>query len=576
MDAFTSLAIALLAGCAASDTRRFPLRTPLTRDTDLDAVFVQCRNAPDKKDKRHVACAPLPYESPFYWDGADNSIFRPLSQTLRPEAKRESVNVNSVDEVPDSAWFQNRIGIRPVEADEIEMAGCSPAQLLEPEVAEDGSWLIDKGRGNGSTPGFRIRVPGKGKYYVKLERAADEPERQSAASVIAASVFHIVGYNAPCEQVLYVRPSIFRLQPGLTYGTYFTNPKPYDQAAFAEDLALATKRDGLIRISASAWIAGHILGPWRYVGTRDDDPNDVVPHEDRRELRGMRVLAAWLGRQDAREANTLDTWIAEPNRPADGSPGRIIHYQLDVGETLGAKWGWDIDRRMGKAYMIDWSTTATDLVTFGVVRRPWDTSRITPGHELFGYFNVRDFDPESWKSEYPNPAFSRMTERDAAWMTRILARFTPEHIATLARMGNFTDPEQTEYLATVLQGRLDKILARYLTRLSPIDNLRVEDAGRLCGVDLARWRRVRDPASFRYRAWIAGGHALNITQGPDGDLCVALAHVAPDGGPSDDASSRYVRVNITNGIAPGPLVAHLYDLGPARGFVLVGIERPER
>ncbi len=32
-------------------------------------------------------------------------------------------------------------------------------------------------------------------------------------------------------------------------------------------------------------------------------------------------------------------------------------------------------------------------------------------------------------------------------------------------------------------------------------------------------------------------------------------------------------VQLTNGVAPGPLAAHLYDLGPARGFKLAGIER---
>jgi hypothetical protein len=56
---------------------------------------------------------------------------------------------------------------------------------------------------------------------------------------------------------------------------------------------------------------------------------------------------------------------------------------------------------------------------------------------------------------------------------------------------------------------------------------------------------------------------------------VTLPHVAPDDGLRDDAGERYVRVRVQDGVARGPLVAHLYDLGPTRGYRLVGIERPE-
>ena len=55
-----------------------------------------------------------------------------------------------------------------------------------------------------------------------------------------------------------------------------------------------------------------------------------------------------------------------------------------------------------------------------------------------------------------------------------------------------------------------------------------------------------------------------------------LPHVAPDGTTADDAPSRYVRVRVEDGVARGPLVAHLYDLGPSRGYRLVGVERPDR
>lgn len=41
------------------------------------------------------------------------------------------------------------------------------------------------------------------------------------------------------------------------------------------------------------------------------------------------------------------------------------------------------------------------------------------------------FQPEKWKTEYPNPAFLRMDAADAIWAARIVARFTDEILAAV-------------------------------------------------------------------------------------------------------------------------------------------------
>ena len=99
-------AISFFLLAAACGGRQYPLREPMTHDTDLRSVWVQCR---EKKDHK-TTCAPEPYVTSLYWDGADNLIFRPLSDALAVRSSAEAVNVNSLDEVPDSAWFiANRI-----------------------------------------------------------------------------------------------------------------------------------------------------------------------------------------------------------------------------------------------------------------------------------------------------------------------------------------------------------------------------------------------------------------------------------------------------------------------------------
>jgi len=569
------LGLGLLAPACASGPRPFPLQAPLARDTDLNSVKVACHQASTEKDPKHVSCAPEEYVSPLAWDGMDNSIFRPLVEVFAVNPGGEAVNANSLDEVADSAWFENRIGVREMSIEELKRGACEPKVMLDGESAGAGAWLIDKGKANGASLGFRVNIPGKGKYLFKTDPKG-QPERATAASAIGAAAYNAVGFNTSCEQVVYFKRSVLKLKPGLRYENNSGITRNFDAAALDSVIAEATKRGEYIRMQASAWLPGELIGPFRYEGTRDDDPNDVIDHRDRRELRGGRLLAALLHHFDAREQNSMDTWIADDKKGApDASPGFVRHYYLDTSDCLGSEWDWDgVSRRMGRSYLLDWGDIGRDFVTLGIPTRPWERVERMPGREKFGYFDVKTFVPEDWKNEYPNPAFSRMTERDGAWMARILAHLTPERLRALTELGRFSDPGDTAYIASVLDGRLERILARYLTRLSPLAQVHVESGSQLCALDLAMWRRVVDPARFRYAARVAGV-SLPIHADTAGKVCVSLPQhqIAPS--VPDSAAERYVVVSVINGVATGPLRAHLYDLG-SRGYQLVGIERPEQ
>src|SRR5579859_3357676 len=565
--ALGAIVIAVVAVACASAQRRFVLRPPFERDTDLQSVNVACHYEPSKKDPKHVSCAPRPYVSPLAWDGIDNSIFRPVSDALAVKTSHEARNATNLDEVADSAWFTNRIGTRDFSVDELRRGACEPSQLLDAENAAPGSWIIDRGKANGASLGFRVNIPGKGKYLFKTD-SAEQPERPSAASVIGAAAYHAVGFFTSCEQVVYFDPAVLKLSPGLRYEDNSGKERDFDQKALDRVFSEATKRGSLVRMQASAWLPGYLLGPFRYEGTRDDDPNDAIDHEDRRELRGGRLLAAWLNHFDAREQNSMDTWLADRSDRPESSPGRVRHYYLDTSDCLGSEWAWDpISRRLGRSYLLDWGDIGSDFVTLGIPTRSWERVRRAPGRAKFGYFDVGTFDPEGWKNEYPNPAFSNMTERDGAWMARILARFTPEMVRALAEMGQFSDPEDTRYLGEVLEGRLQRILERYLTKLSPLDNLRIERSDALCATDPARRRRVRDEASFHYDARSSDGASLAVTTRDDGSVCIALPPAS-----ADESAPRYQVISIANGVAAGVIHVHLYDLG-ARGYQLAGVER---
>ena len=82
-------------------------------------------------------------------------------------------------------------------------------------------------------------------------------------------------------------------------------------------------------VGARGWLPGKVLGNFRYEGTRPDDPNDLVPHEQRRELRALRVFGAWTNLRDLKSRNTLDTLVNENGQAV------VKHWLQDVGSTFG-------------------------------------------------------------------------------------------------------------------------------------------------------------------------------------------------------------------------------------------------
>ena len=59
-------------------------------------------------------------------------------------------------------------------------------------------------------------------------------------------------------------------------------------------------------------------------------PTTCIPHRQRRELRGLRLFAAWLNHFDTKQRNSLDIYSGE-----EGA-GHVVHYLIDFASTLGA------------------------------------------------------------------------------------------------------------------------------------------------------------------------------------------------------------------------------------------------
>ncbi|MGH9371118.1 MAG: hypothetical protein ACRD15_06265, partial [Vicinamibacterales bacterium] len=98
------------------------------------------------------------------------------------QVDQRALNVNTVDEVPDSSWFSNRVGPRsPVPHDTADlMKGPHTGAAAGPAA---GTWTITGRKSEGVTPGFTIRDSIGEIDWIKFDPAGF-PEMASGAEVI--------------------------------------------------------------------------------------------------------------------------------------------------------------------------------------------------------------------------------------------------------------------------------------------------------------------------------------------------------------------------------------------------------
>jgi hypothetical protein len=445
---FASCCFLMLLSFGCSASRTFVVPEPLPSDQRL---------IPEPQEK----------EINIIGDNVDKLFTRQVgvlfdfSQHIRKISGRpkQAYNVDAFGRVPNSSWFTNRNGLQRMTLEEIARG---PNRGDGPDTS--GTWEIIRAKAEGVTPGFTIQDVHGEQYVIKFDPQGYS-ELATGAEVVSTKLIYAAGYNTPENYLVYFHPRILKMGQEVK----LTDKKGQKRFMTEDDLQELLERieylpDGRIRAVASKYLAGKLKGPFRYEGTVDDDPNDYIPHQHRRELRGLRVIAAWLNHFDTKANNSLDVYVEE---------GYMRHYLIDFGSTLGSQGDEPMPAYIGFEGSFDLVQIFKQIATLGFYIRPWEKEEPIR-YTSIGRFHNRDFKPQKYKFILPNPAFQRLTNLDGYWGAKIVMSFTDDQIETAVAQGVYSDPRAREYLLRTLIERRDIIGRYYFSRVNPLDNFELE------------------------------------------------------------------------------------------------------
>jgi hypothetical protein len=487
-----------------------------------------------------------------------------------PVVDRHAQNVNTIDEVPDGPFYVNRAG-------RLEL---TPQLVARAANTDDGPapgpWTVVAAKSDGVTPGFTIRDTANTLWFIKFDPVGWKG-MATGTEVVAAKLFWAVGYHT-------VEYHIAQLQRSSLVVDDEAKIAPVDEAerkmqtADIDRLLSSADRDadGTYRIILSRAAPGRPVGRIRFDGTRADDPNDVVPHQHRRELRGYKVFAAWLNHVDAKGINSIATLVTENGRSF------IRRYLLDFGSALGSaaigpREGWEgYEELFEKPGEI-----GKRILSFGFRVPEWRTMDWYESPAVGRLPLTHDqWDPRQWAPHISNAAFDHMRPDDAFWAAEKMTYITDAMIDAAIREGRFGNEEAERQLARVIRERRQRILQTYLPAINPItrpvvegNTLQFHNAAVEAGVAMA-------PKAYQ-ATWSAfdnaTGNATPLGAGGTVTGSASTSSTAPISLPlPPKLDGQIVKVDISATGASNPTwekPISVYFRRAGQGWQLVGVER---
>ena len=467
--------------------------------------------------------------------------------------------VNTLGEVLDGAWYQNRHGRTRMSLAELQRGSGN-----EEPPSMTGPWQVLLLKNQGLRPTLVFRDANSRVYLLRFD-ARDAAELATGAEMIASRFFHALGYYVPETYLVDFNREQLVIERNATDVTSNASVRPLLPDHIDRLLAnVARRSDGRYRaVALRVPTEGvSLVGPFQLFGTRSDDANDVTPHEHRRDLRGLQVFSAWLNHARFDALHTIDIVVQPP-----GQPPHLRHYLYDFSATLGSgvtgpKMVWE-----GRDPIYGQGTALRNIVGLGIYTPGWMRAKY-PDLPAVGGFDAETFEPEKWANLYEVAPFANRLPDDAFWAARQVAAFTDEDIRAIVQVAQYSNPEASQWIANCLIERRNRIGRTYFAAVLALDEIAVR-GGDLAFVDLAVRHQYAAPRRYRIN-WLTYDNSA-------GRPAAVLASASPDQRiPAEAANAAvgsYVLAHITaDGVDPG-LAVNIYLRREPEGLRVVGIDR---
>ena len=503
---------------------------------------------------------PPPFQTENVNYRALSEIYEIATNTFTHPGERQPRNgvipaqgINTLGEVMDGPWFVNRHARIQLSIEEL-MRG--PGDSNPP--SRKAPWRVLTVRKYGIRPGLLIHDADNNLCLLRFDPPG-HLEMSTGAARIGSRLYHALGYWVPEHYLVYFDRSQLVADPEGEDINAVGNAEHLsdkDINLFLEKVSRDPVR-GYRAIAIKAPKGAKLVGPYQFFGTRSDDPNDIVPHEHRRDLRGLYVISAWVNNNWIGLVQNQDTLIQE------NGVFYIRHNIMDFSTLLGSGLEQIKNARDGNEPLFDLRVTTKNFTSLGITGPPWQRADY-PDTRSVGLFEYEVFDPTQWQPSFEVAALANHLPDDDYWAAKQILAFSDDDLRAIVKTGQYSDPKAEEWIAKCLIERRKKIGQHFLDRVLPLENFRVE-GGQLHFEDLAVKYGFR-PARDYSVEW----SEFRNLQGDHLALRSQRSFHVPERAMSSEAGS-YFAAKIS-GPEPGKTLT-LYLRKEKSGFKVAGIDR---